>query len=192
MHDPPSGIRHDDWVVDNLLNPASIGPLLTIPDAIAALGDGFEFYAASPHYCTDWRWYKSLTRQTTGYNERGATQYWENAHNLLDYRHLFAPRAARDNQTLYAQCDAIRDLIRTYEASRDSIVVASIRRMLTDVEHSVRAFGDDTADAVRDATTLLDRVPPDAAAVAASRRFGSWFGRGQQYVSLNRVPQPIT
>jgi SAM-dependent methyltransferase len=178
--------RHDDWVIDNLLNPASIGPFLSIPDAIAALGDDFEFFGASPHYCTDWRWYKSLTRPAAGYSERAATQYWEHAHNLLDYRRLFPPREAADNKALHAECDATRDRIRTFEATRDTALVASIRTTLAGIERSVRAFSDAVADAVHEASALVERVPPEAAAVAASRGFGSWFGRGQQYLSFSR------
>src|SRR5437867_2205440 len=52
--------RHDDWIVDNLLNPASIGPLLSISDAVAALDDNFDVFGASPNFLTDWRWYKSI------------------------------------------------------------------------------------------------------------------------------------
>src|SRR5207253_10744444 len=37
---------HDDWVIDNLLNPASIGPYLPIFEAIAAIEHDFEFFAS--------------------------------------------------------------------------------------------------------------------------------------------------
>jgi SAM-dependent methyltransferase len=184
---PGMSRRHDDWVIDNLLNPASIGPYLSIPDAIGAVQDEFEFYAASPHFCTDWRWYKALTPGATGYNARGAEQYWANAHNLLDCTRLFAPRDPLANQQLYRQCEATRDLIREYERSRDTGVVTSIRARLLDVEQSVGAFNPDIAGAVQEVNALVARLPPDADAVAASRRFGPWFGRGQQYLSFSRL-----
>jgi SAM-dependent methyltransferase len=183
---PGMSRRHDDWVIDNLLNPASIGPYLSIPKAIAAIADTFEFYSVSPHFYTDWRWYKSLTPGATDYNERGAEQYWANAHNLLDYRRLFAARAPDDNQRLYEQCRATRDVIRQYEASRDAGIVTAIRTRLDDVERSVRTFSHDIADAVKSVGALVSRVPPDAGAVAADRQFGPWFGRGQQYLSFSR------
>ena len=179
---------HDDWVIDNLLNPASIGPYLSIPDAIAALAADFELFATSPHLVTDWRWYKSLTSSTTRYNERGIDQYWEQAHNLLDCRRLFAARDGSANRRLYAQCEATRDAIRAYETDRDHAVVSVIRERLGEVRRSVEAFSGEIADAARDAETLLSRLPPDGGAVAASRRFGAWFGRGQQYVSFSRMP----
>jgi SAM-dependent methyltransferase len=183
---PGMSRRHDDWVVDNLLNPASIGPYLSIPDAIAAIAREFELYAASPHYGTDWRWYKSLTPATAQYNERGIQQYWENAHNLLDWRRLLPPRDAAANKQLYGQCDATRNLIREYESRRDRALVTAMRQCLDDVERSVRAFSGEIADAILEAHGLLARVPPDGEAVAASERFGPWFGRGQQYLSFHR------
>jgi SAM-dependent methyltransferase len=182
---PGMSRRHDDWVVDNLLNPASIGPYLSIPDAIAAIRDEFEYYAASPHFSTDWRWYKSLTPGATDYNARGAEQYWANAHNLLDCTRLFAPRDPLANQQLYRQCEATRDLIRDYENTRDAGHITSIRARLADVEQSVRAFNPEVADAVQEVSALVISVPPDPKAVAGSPRFGPWFGRGQQYLSFS-------
>ena len=177
---------HDDWVIDNLINPASIGPYLPIPEAIAAIEGDFEFFASSPHFATDWRWYKSLAPQTTEYNKRGIEQYWQNAHSLFDHRRTFAPRDAAANMDLYKQCDETRALVREYEAKRDTAVIAKVRERLVTIERSVRTFSADVADALKDAHDLLATVPPDPKAVAASTHFGPWFGRGQQYLSFSR------
>jgi SAM-dependent methyltransferase len=178
--------RQDDWVIDNLLNPASIGPCLSIPDAIATLDESFELFGSSPHYHTDWRWYKSLTAETTSYNERGIVQYWENVHNLIDYRSLSAPREAAANKRLYAECDGIRAIVRDYEATHADAVVASIRPRLRELRDLVGAFSAETANAVQDAESLLSSVPPSGEAIASSRGFAPWFGRGQQYLSFSR------
>jgi SAM-dependent methyltransferase len=177
---------HDDWVIDNLLNPASIGPYLPIFEAIAAIEPDFEFFAASPHFATDWRWYKALTPKTTEYSRRGIEQYWENAHSLLDYRRTFAPRDTAANKELYRQCDETRALVRECEARRDTAVIPKIQSRLTEIERSVRTFSPEVADALKEARDLLSTVPPDPKAVAASAHFGPWFGRGQQYLSFNR------
>ncbi len=178
--------RHDDWVIDNLLNPASIGPYLPIFEAIAAIDADFEFYAASPHFATDWRWYKSLTPQATEYSRRGIDQYWQNAHSLFDYRRTFTPRDPAANQALYQQCDDTRALVREYERTRETGLVQKIRARLADLERSAREFSADVADALKEAHDLLAQTPPDPKAVAASVRFGPWFGRGQQYLSFSR------
>jgi SAM-dependent methyltransferase len=181
--------RHDDWVIDNLLNWASIGQLLPIPTAIAALRGEFEFFAASPHYTTDWRWYKSLTRSAASFGELAIEQYWQNAHNLLDFRQTFLPRDATLNKILYAQCESTRDLIRSFEETRDTSLIDAIRGELDGVERSVRPFNVGIADAVREAALLLRHLPLDGAAVASCKTFASWFGRGQQALSFSRVQE---
>ena len=85
---------HEDWVIDNLLNPASIGPYLSMADAITALEPaGFEMFGSSPRFATDWRWYKTLVPGETRYNDLALDQYWQHAHNLMDYRRLTPARS---------------------------------------------------------------------------------------------------
>jgi hypothetical protein len=55
----------------------------------------------------------------------------------------------------------------------------------------MRVFSDQIAEAVLEAGRLLSAGAPDADAVAGSRRFGPWFGRGQQYVSFNRTQSSL-
>lgn len=176
---------HEDWVIDNLLNPASIGPYLSIPDAVAGLGDGFEVFGASPRFMTDWRWYKTIVPGQTRYNEIAVDQYWQNAHNLLDHRRLFAPRDAGANRRFYARCEATRGLVRQYEATRDRAVIAGIREGLRELAGEAAAFSGEIAAALREADELLSTLAVDDARVAGSQTFGPWFGRGQQYVSFS-------
>lgn len=177
--------RHDDWVIDNLLNPASIGPYLSIPDAITGIENDFELFGSSPRFMTDWRWYKTIVPGQTRYNEIALEQYWENAHSLLDYRAVFAPRSGEENRRLYALCGSTRDLIRHFESTRDRGIVTAIRSRLSEVSHAVSAFSPELSTAVNDVNLLLADVPPDGAAVARSAHFGPWFGRGQQYLSFS-------
>ena len=178
---------HGDWVIDNLLNPASIGPYLSIPDAVAGLGGGFAVFGASPHFMTDWRWYKTIVPGQTRNNEIAVDQYWQNAHNLLDHRRLFRARAADDNRRFYARCEAIRDLVRQFETTRELRVVAGIRDDLHALASEAAVFSADIAEALSEAGSLLSTPKPDAARVAGSKKFGSWFGRGQQYLSFSSV-----
>ena len=178
---------HGYWVIDNLLNPASIGPYLSIPDAVAGLGGGFAVFGASPHFMTDWRWYKTIVPGQTRNNEIAVDQYWQNAHNLLDHRRLFRARAADDNRRFYARCEAIRDLVRQFETTRELRVVAGIRDDLHALASEAAVFSADIAEALSEAGSLLSTPKPDAARVAGSKKFGSWFGRGQQYLSFSSV-----
>jgi 2-polyprenyl-3-methyl-5-hydroxy-6-metoxy-1,4-benzoquinol methylase len=175
---------HRDWIIDNLLNPASIGPYLGIADALTALAGRFEYYGGSPHFVSDWRWYKAIDRDAR-YTARALEQYWQQAHNLLDYRTLHGARDAADNQRLYGLCESTRDLIRTYEDTRDRAVLGDIRARLSDIAEAVSPINSDAAAATREAAALIDTATP--ANVAAAGKFGAWFGRGQQYLSFERV-----
>jgi SAM-dependent methyltransferase len=176
---------HDDWIIDNLINPASIGPLLSIPDAVSALADEFDIFGASPHFLTDWRWYKAIGADG-GFNELAIDRYWANVHNLLDYRHLSPERDPIENRRLYDLCVSVRDGVREYESRRDRRVVAGILEMLGTIASIVHTFSPATGDAIVELRGLLAQASLDGTAIAASRSFGPWFGRGQQYLSFSR------
>ncbi len=179
--------RQDDWIIDNLLNPASIGPLLSIPDAISTLDGEFDVFGASPRFLTDWRWYKAIGADGR-FNELAIDQYWANLHNLLDYRQLSSPRDPSDNQRLCDACVTVRRAVQQYERDRDRRVLTVILAGLDVIVTIVRAFSAETADALAELRDVLARPSLDANEVAASRRFGPWFGRGQQYLSFSRQP----
>jgi SAM-dependent methyltransferase len=183
---PGMSRRHDDWIIDNLLNPASIGPLLGIPDAVSALAGAFDVFGASPRFLTDWRWYKAIAGADGGFNDLAIGAYWANVHNLIDYRHLSPPRDPVENHRLHAACVAVRDAVREYEAHRNRGIVARIVEMLKTIATNVQAFSPATGDAIVELGDALARPSLDGAAVAASRLFGPWFGRGQQYLSFSR------
>ena len=178
--------RHDDWILDNLLSPASIGPYLTIPDAIKGIATDFEAFGASPHFLTDWRWYKTLVPGQTRYNETGIEQYWQHAHSLFDYRSVPSPRQGEDNRRFHDLCEVTRDRIREFESSRDLSVVRELRSDIHRVGLEARRFNSDAAEALVELERLLLQLPPADGAVADSPRFVPWFGRGQQYLSFSR------
>lgn len=102
----------DDWIIDNLLNPASIGPTFSIPEACAALDGRFDVLGCSPRFLLDWRWYKEATPG----NQWAIDAYWAQAHNLYDYRSVNPPKPERVNRELMARCLAVRDTLRAYES----------------------------------------------------------------------------
>ena len=94
----------DDWIIDNLLNPASIGPTFSIPDACAQLEGRFTVLGCSPRFLMDWRWYK----ESDSSNQWAIDSYWQQAHNLLDYRVVEPARDEADNRRLMTECEQTR------------------------------------------------------------------------------------
>lgn len=180
--------RHDDWVVDNLINPASMGPVLSIPEAVAAVGETFDVFGSSPAFIVDWRWYKTIVTPRGGVNEHALDAYWGAAHNLLDCRQVTAPRAAASNRELFEQCSVIRSAVREFEQGGGAERVAVVRRELAAMAASIGSLAPATAEAMLDAASLLRS--PDADRSRDSEAFGAWFGRGQQYLSFSHVSRP--
>jgi hypothetical protein len=177
--------RHDDWIIDNLLNPASIGPLLSIADAMIALDGGFDAFGASPRFLTDWRWYKAIGPNDR-LNDLAQGEYWANVHNLLDYRHLSPPRDGAANRHLYDACDRVRTMVHDFERDRDRGILAAVVHELDAIVATVGTFSPATSEALAELRGILARPSIDTAAVAGSAFFVSWFGRGQQYLSFSR------
>jgi protein-L-isoaspartate O-methyltransferase len=179
--------RHDDWIIDNLINPASCGRLFTITDALTTLPDQFEFYASSPHFVSDWRWYKNIYGEKRDFTQRGIQQYWANLHNFLHYQYTFPARDISSNMRLYQLCKSIRLAIQQYEKEKSNECLSDIQKILQECIIIVREFSPETANALSEALTLLSHQPLEASQVAEMTKFAAWFGRGQQYISLNRL-----
>lgn len=184
---PGMSRRHDDWVIDNLIHPGSIIPLINFPEAVAVLAPRFEFYASSPHMVTDWRWYKSIVGDNWGFNLPAIEQFWAQAHNLLDYRRVLPPRSGEANQRLYDLSTAARAQLEIFERKRDPAFLANFRSLLDEMIDDARSFSSDVADALGEAAKLLAADKFDPQAVAKASKFGAFFGRGQQYISLTRI-----
>lgn len=178
--------RHDDWIIDNLINPASMGRMLSIPEAISVIADDFDFYAGSPHFFTDWRWYKVITGDDWNFDQMAIEQYWQNVHNFFNHRRVFPPRPEEMNRQIYDLCSRTRDTIRAFENTRDSRLPKDIYNLLGEIIASVESFSMELADAFREAQSLLVHYPVDRESLAESEKFGSLFGRGQQYLSFSR------
>jgi SAM-dependent methyltransferase len=184
---PGMSRRHDDWVIDNLIHPGSIIPLINFPEAVAVLATRFEFYASSPHIVTDWRWYKSIVGDDWSFNIPAVEQYWSLAHNMLDYRAVLPPRPPKANEHLYDLCTKAREQLEIFERRRNPVFLQNFRTFLDEIITDVSDFSDVAADALAEAAAILATEPFDPQAVARAKKFGAFFGRGQQYISLTRI-----
>jgi hypothetical protein len=113
-------------------------------------------------------------------------QYLENVHNLLDYRYCFPPRPIETNRALIEQCDFAVGLSRSYEFDKKRDTLPKLAAATHKLSTLVRSFSPETADSIDDFGTGLDTylktnvMPP-------LEKFGQFWGRGQQYLSLIRA-----
>lgn len=176
--------RHDDWILDNIISPVGIAETLSISNAIEALSVEFDVYCSSPNMFTDWRWYKSLYGEDRSFNEMALSQYWTQVHNFIDYRRILLPRNDEDNKKLYHLFDQFRVKTRELGESRDKTILGDLNGLLDSIASEISSFSEALSKPFAEVNEIIKREKIEPDIVANSPSFKSYFGRGQQYLSL--------
>lgn len=176
--------KHSDWVLDNIVNPLGIAETLSIANVVENLDNEFEFYSSSPCIFQDWRWYKSIYGETKSLNSTVIGQYWQQVHNFLDYRRLYPPREESKNKKLYYLLDNLRINIKELKEKKDISLIKQIKVCITDIVHNLEFISHELALPYSEALELIASNNIDAAYINKCENFKTFFGRGQQYLSL--------
>ncbi|MDH4028959.1 MAG: methyltransferase domain-containing protein [Nitrospirota bacterium] len=177
----------EDWIIDNIINPAAIGPALSMADAIESIGEKFEVYGTSPRIFSDWRWYKTIHNEKSSFNTAVLNQYWTMVHNFLDHERKFEPRAEADNHELYRLCSLIREQIRKFREDHDTLLIKQIIVLLEEISANIKAFSMELTFAIEEVINILNEHSGIPEYIANSEHFKRIFGRGQQYMSFTRT-----
>lgn len=178
--------RFDDWIIDNLINPASVGRLVSFDDCLSYLGDRFDVLSTSPRFISDWTWYKKGAMDHDFFNRKALECYWRNLHNFMDYRYVYPPRLEAENRTLLARCEDIHNQINEYERTRDHSVRQQIVVNLHKLQKELHRDMPSVSAALAEAIEWFSATGIDFETIKHSEEFGKWFGRGQTYISLVR------
>ena len=171
----------DDWIFYVIVRPWGDGAMLSVADAVAALDEKCDCYGASPHFLTDWRWYKDVRAE---YNQVATDAYWRNLHNLLDYRLTFDPRTEAENRPILEICDDLYALTGAFERERKDGTLGEIGERLAALGQRVGAYSPATSSAILDFHDALAHA--DDGGLGDLGGFAALFGRGQQYLSFIR------
>ncbi|MDP7420615.1 MAG: methyltransferase domain-containing protein [bacterium] len=175
----------DDWIIDNTLNPIVGGKFLSIEDAIHALSGEFQVYGVSPHFFTDWRWYKDIHGKDKSSNDLAIDSYRRNLHNLLDYRYVYEPIDPSRCQTLSDTCQTV--LASVLHIQREGIkteYISTLLEQLNTLYSLTLTFSNNTAVSLLEITNALKYLSSGKSFPTNLDRFSAWFGRGQQYLSF--------
>lgn len=173
-----------DWTRDNVTHPLD-GAWFSIEDAIVALDDAFDVYAGSPHFLTDWRWYKQLYGAQRLFNQRGVRAYRENLVNLLDWRITIPPQDESVGAAIAAMCQDVWVRLRAAEEGREAFDSAGFARRVEALAARLPEQAALTARSLRALASYL-RAPEGAEPRAYLADFAAHFGRGAQFVSFVR------
>ncbi len=173
-----------DWIHDNMLNPAYLGVLLTVPMALQELRGEFDLLATNPRFGSDWRWFKTLHGSNRKFNEHMLDQYYHGVHNFLDYRTVLQPRCGDKNIQLEANSFAVAESIVNWEAgySEASDVAFAITRVKNTIDDLPKSYGQSIDEFLY--AFSHDDISPHL--IANLAEFSQMFGRETIYLSFEK------
>jgi ubiquinone/menaquinone biosynthesis C-methylase UbiE len=176
---------HQDWVLDNILHPWPERITFSMPEAIATLDAEFDVLGTSPSFVQDWRWYKSIPTSPQTWNSTALSEYDRWAGYFLDYRfHPTVPGRPRA-AALDSACLCALQLQHRIWHNNARELVAEFAEVLRAIRELIEVAMPDTARSISDFVAgVKDFVNGNLEADFGT--FRSWFGRGQQYLSLVR------
>ena len=179
------GRSHEDWILDNVIQPFQGRALMGLKEAIDTLHPDFSVHGTSPSFLVDRRWYKRITGPASDFNAVANQVYLSELHNFIDVRTAHSVRKPERNRSLLAACNEAYEAIVGHSEARDSAATARVMQALEGLRSEMAELD-----------PLTVRSFDDFLAVAAPLQAGeqdvdwgnfpSWFGQGQQYLSLVR------
>lgn len=181
----------EDWVHDNMMNPAYFDLCLTVPMIVEELGAAFEIAGSNPVFAQDWRWFKSLYGDARQFNAHFLREYCAVCHNFFDYRQILPSSGGDTNQAVENAAHNLINLVREFENTRDSSTAVKGEAGLLDgllkfVTAAAGILPAPALAAINEAITLLSQPVVSAEQVAGMKGFAGLFGRETLYVSLNK------
>jgi len=176
--------RPEDWVLDSIINPW-LGDFFSLEDALEAAADGHALLGTSPRIFQDWRWYKDPTNLDENNTLATAiSSYRRNIHSLLDCRFQGQARLDdQENSSLIDVTSTIAARVRGRLSGEDPYEPTEFGK---DIQCILDVTGNLHPQTVQSLQGLVDwSLSRDTSDLA---QFRSLWGRGQQYISLVRLP----
>ncbi len=173
-----------DWVHDNVMNPAYLGIMLSIPMAIAELGSQFDVLGSSPKFSTDWRWFKQLCGSSREFNHHFLMNYAEQLHNFLDYREMLLPQSTSMNTKREEQAVRICEAVKILEANPTETqpVIRAVQQMLP----LMQGLPQQNCTALNEFLSEFSMNEVSVDRIAEMPEFSKCFGRETVYVSFEK------
>jgi len=178
---------HEDWIQDNLLNPAALTGVLT-PEILLKTLPNFDVYETYPRIMTDWRWYKELTGTKKSLNPV-LTQCWrDQTHNFLNARLSATSQSVRvdfNNEIESASLKLINYLIEC-----ETLEVMPVKQKCLSIVYGIQDLLEGSkhldSNALTEFIEIYRKSQIKAEDVSTMKVFSQLFGRELIYISLIR------
>jgi len=179
------GRSHEDWILDNVIQPFQGRALMGLEEAIDALHPEFSVHGTSPNFLVDRRWYKRITGPASDFNAIANQMYLSELHNFIDARTAHSVRDPQDNRALLAACNEAYEAIVNHSEERNSAATARVMQALEALRGEMAGLDPLTVRSFDDFLAVAQRLQTGERDVEWGD-FASWFGQGQQYLSMVR------
>ena len=179
------GRSHEDWILDNVIQPFKGRALLGLEEAIDTLHPEFSAHGTSPNFLVDRRWYKRITGPESDFNAVAKQVYLSELHNFIDTRTAHSVRTPEDNRSLLAACNDAYEAIVSHSEVRDSAATARVMQVLEALGSEIAGLDPLTVRSFDDFLAVAERLQAGEQDIDWGD-FAPWFGQGQQYLSLVR------
>ena len=182
---------HEDWVVDNMINPAYLGICVSPINVLEQTVARYRLSATYPKFMTDLRWFKTLPDYLPQPDLRFfSDQYFSSAHNLISVNFTASQGEKVLNERLESNCASLFSSLLLWENSTGgpkdlewSGVVETLRRITGLLS---RIFPSWDSDAMGGCISQAIAPALDLDAIKSCQYFSQWFGRETIYMSLTR------
>lgn len=172
----------EDWVRDDILNPAFQGKkLLSIGKVIELLPDYINVLGTSQKMFTDYSWYKDIQYDV---KEDYLNQFKQKQHNLMLTGERETIISIEMNSKVNEIIKDIRESSKRYERSWDWKEITTIISKLSELETIAESISEKLFYFVRDSKDILLHVKEEDFNIMEYQTFFHAVGRTQQYISL--------
>jgi SAM-dependent methyltransferase len=170
--------RVEDWVVDQIIHPW-VGRLFSIENALDCVGKQFTVRGTSPNFIQDWRWHKQIPIKRPDFNQNALRCYYKNIFSFLDHKNAYTRPSIADGKALLSICNSIfQDVVTGVPSKRKaqaiSIKLKKICKLLPPEARTIKLALNEFSK---------ENIKADQATL---KHFRSLWGRGQQYIALNK------
>jgi len=183
----------EDWVIDNLLNPATISIAnqneFSFSKSINLLSDNFIFYGSSPNFISNYKWYKNI-QDDFKYNEGIILDYESKIHNLLNMNEL-GLISIDNNKLINLTKNFAKVVEEKYSNIENELLftnnsINSDLSVLQNINYIIKKNKLNNSEFAMDEFLNLFKNGnlPSSEDINNMKYFNNAFGRGQQYISF--------
>ena len=184
----------EDWVIDNLLNPATISIAnqneFSFSKSINLLSDNFIFYGSSPNFISNYKWYKNIQDDFT-YNEGIILDYESKIHNLLNMNELGLISIDNNKYLINLTKNFAKVVEEKYSNIENELLftnnsINSDLSVLQNINFIIKKNKLNNSEFAMDEFLNLFKNGnlPSSEDINNMKYFNKAFGRGQQYISF--------